>query len=160
MPYDIYTKLFDSMVWPVIAYGAAVWGTRQFSCIDAVQLKAQRYLLGTGKYTPSAAVAGDMGWIPTFIKQYKCICNQWTRYVNMPDNRVNKRIFNFCKSKSGARCQNWYFRVSKHFCCANCSDFIILYFCFQTRRWLENVPKPAGWFYSVGQLYCIKYFFF
>ena len=42
MPYDIYTKLFDSMVWPVIAYGTVVWGTRQFSCIDAVQLKAQR----------------------------------------------------------------------------------------------------------------------
>ena len=124
MPYDIYTKLFDSLVWPVIAYGAAVCGTRQFSCIDAVQLKAQRYFLGTGKYTPSAAVAGDMGWIPTFIKRYKCVCNQWTRYVNMPDDRVNKRIFNFCKSKCGARCQNWYFRVSKHFRSANCSDFI------------------------------------
>ena len=34
MSYDIYTKLFDSLVWSVIAYGAAVWGTRQFSCIQ------------------------------------------------------------------------------------------------------------------------------
>ena len=26
MPYDVYTKLYDSLVWPVISYGAAVWG--------------------------------------------------------------------------------------------------------------------------------------
>ena len=76
MPYDIYTKLFDAMIWPVISYGAAVWGTRKYSCIDAVQMKAQRFFLGTGKYTPSDAVAGDMGWVPTFIKQYKSICNE------------------------------------------------------------------------------------
>ena len=79
-----------------------------------IQIKAQRFFLGTGKYTPSDAFAGDMGWVPTFIKQYKSICNQWTRYASMPGGRVNKRIFNFCKSKSGARCQNWHFRVSKH----------------------------------------------
>ena len=57
-------------MWPVTAYRAAIWGTRQFSCIDAVHLKAQRYDLGTEKYTPSAAVAGDMRWIPTFINVY------------------------------------------------------------------------------------------
>ena len=69
---------------------------------------------GSGKYTPTTAIAGDMGWMHTVVKQYKRICNQWTRYINMPDDRVNKRIFNYSRNKSGARCQNWYFRVSKH----------------------------------------------
>ena len=49
VPYRVFTKLYDSMVWSVVAYGDSVWGTRQFSCIDAVQFKAQRYFLGTGK---------------------------------------------------------------------------------------------------------------
>ena len=26
MPFDVYSKLYDSLVWPVIAYGAALWG--------------------------------------------------------------------------------------------------------------------------------------
>ena len=26
MPFEIYSKLYDSVVWPVIAYGAAIWG--------------------------------------------------------------------------------------------------------------------------------------
>ena len=109
MPYNVFSKLFDSMVWSVIAYGASVWGTKKFSCIEAIQLRAQRYFLGTGKYTPSAAVAGEMGWTPPFIKQYKSVCNQWVRYLYMQNDRVNKRIFNYCKDKSGVRCnKSWY----------------------------------------------------
>ena len=68
MPYSVFTKLCDSTVWSVVAYGASIWGTRQFSCIDcidAVQFKAHRYFLGTGKYTAIYAVAGDRGWIPS-----------------------------------------------------------------------------------------------
>ena len=112
------------MVWSVVAYGASVWGMRQYSCIDAVQFKAQRYFLGTGKYTPTDAVAGDIGWIPTFIRQYKCICNQWARCASMSENRVNKRIFNYCKTKSGTRCQNCSYRVSKHFISLDCVNFV------------------------------------
>ena len=43
MPYDVFTKLYDSLVWPVIAYGAEIWGDRSFSCIDAVQNRAMRF---------------------------------------------------------------------------------------------------------------------
>ena len=71
MPYDVFTKLYDSLVWPVISYGAAIWGDRSFSCIDAIQNRAMRFFLGVGKYNPTAAVSGDMGWIPCHIRQWK-----------------------------------------------------------------------------------------
>ena len=141
MPYNISTKLFDSMVWSVISYGAAVWGTRKYSCIDAVQMKAQRFFLGTGKYTPSDAVAGDMGWVQTFIRQYKSVCNQWTRYSNMMDDRVNKRIFNFCQSKSGARCQNWHYRVTKHLSSNGCADYIQRQHRFSSRQMFNTLSE-------------------
>ena len=28
MPFDVYCKLYDAMVWPVISYGTAIWGDR------------------------------------------------------------------------------------------------------------------------------------
>ena len=65
-----------------------------------------------------------MGWTPTFIRQYKCICNQLARYTSMSENRVNKHILNYCKTKSGTRCQNWTFRVSKHFISLDCVNFV------------------------------------
>ena len=45
MPYDVYTKLYDTMVWPVINYGVSVWGIKSFSRINAVQNRAMRFSL-------------------------------------------------------------------------------------------------------------------
>ena len=30
MPYDVYDKLYDTLVWPVISYGASIWGTKRY----------------------------------------------------------------------------------------------------------------------------------
>ena len=87
MPFDGYSKLYDSLVWPVMAYGAALWGDRTFACIDAVQNRAMRFYLGVGRNTPTAAVAGDMGWEPTVVKQWKCAGSFWSRLCNM-DNSI------------------------------------------------------------------------
>lgn len=43
MLYDVFTKLYDSIVWPIISYGAAILGSKSFSCINAVQNRAMRY---------------------------------------------------------------------------------------------------------------------
>ena len=56
MPYDVFTNLYDSIVWPIISYGAAIWGSKSFTCINAVQNRAMRFFLGTGKYTPTASI--------------------------------------------------------------------------------------------------------
>ena len=62
MPYNVFTHLYDVMVQSVINYGAAIWGTQSYSCIKSVQMRASRFFLGVGKYTPNAAVQGEMGW--------------------------------------------------------------------------------------------------
>ena len=36
VPYTVFTKLYDSVVWPVISYSSPIWGIRSYSCIDAV----------------------------------------------------------------------------------------------------------------------------
>ncbi|KAL5006619.1 hypothetical protein ScPMuIL_015425 [Solemya velum] len=54
LPYQTFTKLYDSLVWPVIGYGAAIWGTTSHPCIEAVQNRALRFFMGVGRYTPSA----------------------------------------------------------------------------------------------------------
>ena len=85
--------LYDSFVWPVIAYGAALWGDRTFACIDAVQNRAMRFYLSVGRYTPTAAVAGNMGWEPIIVKQWKCVGSFWSRLCNMDNSRLTKKIF-------------------------------------------------------------------
>ena len=115
LPFQVFTKLYDSVVWQVIAYGAAVWGDRSFSCINAVQNRAMRFFLGTGKYTPTAAVSGDMGWQPPVLRQWKAICQKWVRFLDMEGVIVSKRIFEWCNLKENSNCQNCCYTVQKKF---------------------------------------------
>ena len=92
-PFKCFTKLFDSLVLPILTYASAVWGYRSYSCINAVFNRACRFYLGVGKYTPNAAIQGDMGWKTTWQHQWSCIFKNWKRLCSMPDNRLCKRVF-------------------------------------------------------------------
>ncbi len=123
LQYDAFTKLYDSMVCPVILYGAAVWGTQSYKCINAVQNRAARYFLNVGRYTPNAAVNGDIGWIPIQIKCWKTVLSHWCRSVNMDATRLNRTIFLWSNAVSSNRCKNWNYRVKDMLNQANCIDF-------------------------------------
>ena len=90
MPYDVFTKLYDSMVWPVIAFGTAVWVDKTYSCTNAVQNRATRYILD--KYSSNAAVAEDMGWSQPTSRQWKSVLLQWHRFVTMSNARLDACI--------------------------------------------------------------------
>ncbi len=124
LPYNVFTKLYDSIVWPVINYGAAVWGTRSFSCIDAVHNRAMRFFLGVGKYTPNAALAGEMAWQPPIIRQWKTVISMWSRICNTQATRINKRLSLWANSKSSSSCRNWYFNVKHKLASCNINDFM------------------------------------
>ena len=70
MPYKVFTKVYESLAAPVIDYGSSIWGTREFSCINAVQNRACRVFLGLGRYAPNAGVQDEMGWFLPIHKQW------------------------------------------------------------------------------------------
>ena len=115
LPFNTYIKLYENIVWSTLSYGAAVWGTKQFSCINAIQSRAARFFLGVGKYSPNAGVLGDTGWEPVIAKQWKVVTNHWIRMRLMDENRINARVFRWAESKSGRGCKNWNFRVKQSF---------------------------------------------
>ncbi len=93
MPFICYSKLYDSLVQPVINYGAAIWGTKDYACISAVQNRVCRYYMGLGKYAANIALEGDTAWVPPSHRIWKCVTRQWFKSVNMCESRMNKRVF-------------------------------------------------------------------
>ena len=51
--FQCFHKSDESLVQSVFDYSSAVWGTRSYSWIDAVQNRACRYFLGLDKYAPN-----------------------------------------------------------------------------------------------------------
>ena len=103
MSYSCFAKLYNALVLPIITYGSAIWGDRSYSHIDAVHNRACRFFSGVGKYIPKAAIQGDMGWPLPIYNHWVTIVKQ--RLHRISDNRINKKVFMFCKSKSKARCK-------------------------------------------------------
>ena len=54
----MFKTLYYSLVLDIITYGAGKLGIKESSVI---QNSAWRFFLGVGKYSPNAAVNGDMG---------------------------------------------------------------------------------------------------
>ena len=69
--------------------GGEGWGK---NCITAVQNRSERFFMGVGQYTPSAAVNGGMEWEKKpFAKQWLAVVNKWIRIKNMHSGRINKK---------------------------------------------------------------------
>ena len=108
IPLDIFTKLYCGCVQPVIDYGAAVWGQRSFSSINAVQNRAMRFFLGVSKSTPNAAIQGELAWKTPIEQQWTVVTRQWCRLINMDTNLLTKKIFIWAGQMANNSCRNWF----------------------------------------------------
>lgn len=97
LSFTTYSQLFDSMVAPILFYAAGVWGYEEAIECNSVQNRAMRYFLGVHKFTPRAAIEGEMGWEPCVVKQTVEVLRLWNRLVSLPEGRLTKMVFNWDK---------------------------------------------------------------
>ena len=107
--YEVYTKLYRSMVEPVLYYGASICGQSEWKEINTVQNKACRYFLGSAKNSSNLATRGDMGFYSCHTNQMIEVLRYYFRICNYSDNRIpfviNERSENITNS--------WHHRVKK-----------------------------------------------
>ena len=113
MPYKVFTKVYESLGAPVIDYGSSIWGTREFSCINAVQNRACRVFLGLGRYAPNAGVQGEMGWFLPIHKQWMSISRFRCRLSQMSEDRLPRKIFKWALAQNVRN--TWPIKVGKQF---------------------------------------------
>ena len=91
MTFDVYSKLYSTIVEPILYYASGMWGTKQHSVINAVQNKAQRFFLAVGRNTSNAAVRGDIGWSSCKTKQNIACIRLMCKIVRTDDNRILRK---------------------------------------------------------------------
>ena len=91
--HEVYFKLFDSLILPILLYGSELWGFQQFMQIEMVQLKYCKHFLGVRQNTTNEAVLGDCGRTPIFVKSLTRCIKYWLRLTELPDNRVAKHAY-------------------------------------------------------------------
>ena len=91
--YETFKKCTESCIYPVVEYGAEVWGGIKSSPTDQVQLKAIRAYLGVHKFAPNLGLIGDMGWTPSHIRRQLSTLRYWNRLIKLNKDRLTKKIF-------------------------------------------------------------------
>ena len=62
--YDVFCKLYEFLVEPVLLYGAAcLWGLSEQKRVNTVQNKACRYSFGLGKNASKICITGRHGLV-------------------------------------------------------------------------------------------------
>ena len=92
MACDVYKKLIESVVEPVLFYCAGIWGNRRFPKVESVMNKACRYFFGVSKNASNLSSKGDMGWVSAEVKQKLETVRLWCRLRNMSADRTVQKI--------------------------------------------------------------------
>ena len=111
MAYDIYSKLYNSLVTPVLNYGSALWGTANYRCANTIQNRACRFFLGVGSHTSTNAIRAEMGWSPQLHKQYIEVLRLYCRLRSLEPGRLARDVH---ISGLGVKCKSiWESRVTR-----------------------------------------------
>ena len=97
MSHKMFTKLYESLVSPILAYGAGIWGTSSYNSVNTIQNRACRFFLGLGSTASNCASRGDMGWVSPQCRQIIEVLRLYHRSENIEPHRINGIVHRYCK---------------------------------------------------------------
>ena len=71
LPYDVFFKIFDTKISPILLYGSEIWGINCYQCVESVQIVACKQFLDVQSSTCNDTVMGDLARYPMQIYSAK-----------------------------------------------------------------------------------------
>ena len=105
--YLSHTKLFDSLVVPILDYRCGTWSTGQ-NCknFDQIQNGVICYYLGVPRTSPIVGIEGDMGWILGIVRCDVKSLHFYNQLMWLPNTRLPRKLYNIDKVRNGPWSKN------------------------------------------------------
>ena len=91
---DLFFKLFDAQIRPILLYGSELWGLYKQVEIESVHLFALKKLLNVSPKTPNDMVYGETGRHPLYVFSYASCIKYWLRLTRMDNTRLPRMAYN------------------------------------------------------------------
>ncbi|XP_067652478.1 uncharacterized protein [Haliotis asinina] len=108
-----YFKIFDAKIYPIISYGAEIWGLSHLPDIERVQLQACKKFLGVKHNTTNLMVYGECGRYPMSLFTSIKVIKYWLKLLNMPPYRLPKKCYNMLVLFDRNGHTNWVTAIRK-----------------------------------------------
>ncbi|WP_419588314.1 hypothetical protein, partial [Thiolapillus sp.] len=77
---EIFFKMFDSQIQPILTYGSEIWGlSDNQECIERVHLSALKKFMGVSSKSPRHLIYGETGRYPLYVHTYARCIKFWLR---------------------------------------------------------------------------------
>ena len=96
---NIFFKLFDTQVKPMLLYAAELWGMTKYETIEKIHTFACKKLLGVSARTPNALALGEIGRYPLYIDSSTRTLKYWFKITLLQENRLPKIAYNRGKTE-------------------------------------------------------------
>ena len=93
-PYDLFFKIYDTKINPILLYGSEIWGVDVHREIETVHMFCCKRFLNVKSTTSNHVVRGECGRYPMYIFTFKRAISYWCKICKMPDCRFVKKCYN------------------------------------------------------------------
>ena len=92
---DIFFKMFDCQIQPILTYGSEIWGqSDNHESVERVHLSALKKFLGVNSKSPRHLIYGETGRHPLFANTYSRCIKFWLRLTCMDDRMYPRKAYN------------------------------------------------------------------
>ena len=82
LPIDIQTKLFESIVCPILLYGSEVWGFQKIDMLEILYINFFQKIIKLRPSTPNCMIYGEVGKLQLQVSVDKQLIAYWFRVLN------------------------------------------------------------------------------
>lgn len=108
---EIFFKLFDAQIAPILLYASEIWGTENCAEIERVHTFACKKLLNASPRTPNQMVYGELGRYPlSVLASVRCV-SYWLRLCTLPTDRYASQAYHMLKDLDEKGKQTWASKV-------------------------------------------------
>ena len=90
---DLFFKIFECQVQPILLYASEVWGLNKCSVIETVHLYSLKQFMNVHTKTPNIMIYGDTGRYPLSINAAMRLAKYQLKILRMEDERLPKQVY-------------------------------------------------------------------
>ena len=93
MPVDIQLKLFDTLVIPIMTYGAKVWGFEHLNMLDQLELQFLKLVMNVRRSIPKCMMYGELGRLPVSITIKLRMAGFWGKMLTGKQEKLSYNLY-------------------------------------------------------------------
>ena len=104
---NVFLKLFDAKVKPILLYGSELWGMNELYDIEKVHMFALKRFLNVSLHCSNAVVYGETGRYPLHICHKIRSLKFWIRLQRLPSGRISRQAYQMLLALHEKGKHNW-----------------------------------------------------